>query len=133
MGLENLGGQGGGAREGETTEWVEQGESGKAIFRYVRAIDLFGAPKGLRAFGPAAWKEKALRLRRHRLAEQEIRGRIDVVGTLQWIHVFDFLFLTIPLSQNILKDALGHWTNLVIAVKLRELEVVQQKNRTIVL
>jgi hypothetical protein len=43
------------------------------------------------------------------------------------------LFLTILLSQNTLKDALGHWTNRVIAVKLRELEVVQQKNRAIVL
>jgi hypothetical protein len=32
-----------------------------------------------------------------------------------------------------LKDALGHWTNRVIAVKLRELEVVQQKNKAIVL
>jgi hypothetical protein len=32
-----------------------------------------------------------------------------------------------------LKDALSHWTNRVIAVKLRELEVVQQKDRAIVL
>ena len=92
MGLENLGGQSGGAREGEATEWVEQGESGKAIFRYVRAIDLFGAPKGLRAFGPAAWKEKALRLRRHRLAEQEIRGRIDAVGTFSGFMSSTFCF-----------------------------------------
>jgi hypothetical protein len=36
-------------------------------------------------------------------------------------------------SQHVLKDALGHWTNRVIAVKLRELEVVQQKNKAIVL
>ena len=32
-------------------------------------------------FLPVGWKEKALRLRRHRLAEQEIRGRMDAVGT----------------------------------------------------
>jgi protein SFI1 len=32
-----------------------------------------------------------------------------------------------------LKDALSLWTNRVIAVKLRELEVVQQKDRAIVL
>jgi hypothetical protein len=39
----------------------------------------------------------------------------------------------VSFSQNILKDALGHWTNRVIIVKLRELEVVQQKNKAIVL
>ncbi|KAI0302238.1 Sfi1 spindle body protein-domain-containing protein [Russula brevipes] len=59
----------------------------------------------------AGWKERALRLRRHRLAEQEIQGRINA---------------------RVLKYALGHWTNRVIVVKLRELEVVQQKNRAIV-
>jgi protein SFI1 len=37
-------------------------------------------PLELTTFGPAGWKERALRLRRHRLAEQEIRGRIDAVG-----------------------------------------------------
>jgi hypothetical protein len=35
--------------------------------------------------------------------------------------------------QHVLKDALSHWTNRVIAVKLRELEVVQQKNKAVVL
>jgi hypothetical protein len=45
-------------------------------------------------------------------------------------------FVTIDLVsflQNLLKDALSHWTNRVIVVKLRELEVVQRKNKAIVL
>jgi hypothetical protein len=33
----------------------------------------------------------------------------------------------------VLKGALSHWTNRVIVVKLRELEVVQQKDKAIVL
>ena len=48
-------------------------------------------------FGPAGWKEKAFRLRRHRLAEHEIRRRIDEVGrsvnSLSWTfvsHLFCF-------------------------------------------
>ncbi|KAI0273395.1 hypothetical protein BC834DRAFT_921486 [Gloeopeniophorella convolvens] len=60
----------------------------------------------------AEWKEKALRARRLRIAEQEVQKRI---------------------GERVLKDALGHWTNRVIAVKLRELEVVQQRDKTIVL
>jgi len=39
----------------------------------------------------------------------------------------------VSFSQNILKDALSHWTNHVISVKLRELEVVQKKNKAIIL
>ncbi|KAH9180760.1 hypothetical protein EDB89DRAFT_2122162 [Lactarius sanguifluus] len=53
----------------------------------------------------AGWREKALRQRRHRLAEQ----------------------------QRVLKDVLSHWTNRIIAVKLRELEVVQRRDKAIVL
>ncbi|KAI9446235.1 hypothetical protein H4582DRAFT_2069571 [Lactarius indigo] len=34
---------------------------------------------------------------------------------------------------RVLKDALNHWTNCIIAVKLRELEVVQRRNKAIVL
>jgi len=45
----------------------------------------------------------------------------------------DICFSFILLLQHILKDALSQWTNRVIAVKLRELEVVQQKNKAIVL
>ena len=52
-----------------------------------RVGELFSSTSGhclcleqLTTFGPAGWKEKALRLRRHRLAEQQIRGLIDTVG-----------------------------------------------------
>jgi hypothetical protein len=129
-----MGGQGGGPRKGDAVEGVEQGESGKVFFEYVRAADfLWSALRTKSRFGLAGWKEKALRLRRHRLAEQEIRGRIDEVGrsadSSSWTFVSQFILLL----QHILKDALGHWTNRVIAVKLRELEVVQQKNKAIVL
>jgi hypothetical protein len=44
-----------------------------------------------------------------------------------------FLIYLLLLAQHVLKDALSHWTNRVIVVKLRELEVVQQKNKAIVL
>jgi hypothetical protein len=128
-----MGGQGGGSRKGDTVEGLEQEESGKAFLEYVRAAGfLWSTLRTKRRFGPAGWKEKALRLRRHRLAEQEIRGRIDEVGrsvgSLSWTFVSLILLL-----QHILNDALSHWTNRVIAVKLRELEVVQQKNKAIVL
>ena len=64
----------------------------KAIFQYVRATDfVWSALRTNSRFGPAGWKEQALRLRRHRLAEQEIRGRIDEVGrsvdSLPWTFV----------------------------------------------
>jgi len=39
----------------------------------------------------------------------------------------------LSLLQRVLKDALSHWTNRVIAIKLRELELVQQKNKAVVL
>lgn len=52
---------------------------------------LLGILFGLRAFGPAVWKEKALRLRRHRLAEREIRARIDAVGTRSFLSLTSFL------------------------------------------
>jgi protein SFI1 len=94
---------------------------------------LVGILWGLRAFGPVVWKEKALRLRRHRLAEQEIRARIDAVGTHLFLSLTFVLIDLASLLQNLLKDALGHWTNCIIVVKLRELEVVQQKNKAIVL
>lgn len=85
-------------------------------------------------FGPAVWKEKALRLRRHRLAEQEIRARINAVGPQSFLSLtFIVLIDLVSFSQNLLKDALSHWTNRVIVVKLRELEVVQRKNKAIVL
>ncbi|KAF8268883.1 hypothetical protein EI94DRAFT_1799925 [Lactarius quietus] len=58
------------------------------------------------------WKEKASRQRRLRLAEQQIQNRADT---------------------RVLKDALSYWTNRVIAVKLRELEVVQRRDKAIVL
>ena len=80
-GLESMGGQGGGPQKGDAVEAVEQGESGKVFFEYVRAADFLWSKLWTKScFCPAGWKEKALRLRRHRLAEQEIRGRIDEVG-----------------------------------------------------
>ena len=87
-----MGGHGGGPRKGDAFEGVEQGESGKAIFQYVRATGFVWSMLRTKSrFGPAGWKEKALRLRRHRLAEQEIRGRIDEVGrsvdSLSWTFV----------------------------------------------
>ncbi|KAH9079630.1 hypothetical protein EDB83DRAFT_2343719 [Lactarius deliciosus] len=59
----------------------------------------------------AGWREKALRQRRHRLAEQQVQSRANT---------------------RVLKDVLSHWTNRVIAVKLRELEVVQRRDKAIV-
>jgi protein SFI1 len=118
------------AREKRLREW-NTSRVGKLFSSTSEALALFGTPLELTIFGPAGWKEKALRLRRHRLAEQEIRGRIDAVG-ISLGTCLGLLVLIIP-SQNILNDALSHWTNRVIAVKLRELEVVQQKNRAIVL
>ncbi|KAH9027675.1 hypothetical protein EDB84DRAFT_1589036 [Lactarius hengduanensis] len=60
----------------------------------------------------AGWREKAMRQRRHRLAEQQVQSRANT---------------------RVLKDVLSHWTNRVIAVKLRELEVVQRRDKAIVL
>ncbi|KAH9001065.1 hypothetical protein EDB92DRAFT_1811986 [Lactarius akahatsu] len=60
----------------------------------------------------AGWREKALRQRRHRLSEQQVQSRANT---------------------RVLKDVLSHWTNRVIAVKLRELEVVQRRDKAIVL
>lgn len=72
-------------------------------------------------------------MRRHRLAEQEIRARIDAVGTRHFLSLTFVLIDLVSFSQNLLKDALSNWTNRVIVVKLRELEVVQRKNKAIVL
>ncbi|KAI0306384.1 hypothetical protein B0F90DRAFT_1814293 [Multifurca ochricompacta] len=91
----------------------------RALMIWVDKAEERGRQKRLREWNKgragklfAGWKEKALRLRRHRLAELEIQKRIDA---------------------RALKDVLSRWTNRVIAVKLRELEVVQQKDKAIVL
>jgi protein SFI1 len=65
-------------REKRLRDWNKE-KAGKLIAGTSEQC-LIGMLWRLRAFGPAVWKEKALRLRRHRLAEQEIRARIDVVG-----------------------------------------------------
>ncbi len=79
------------------------------------------------------WKEKALRRRRHRLAEQQIQRRANTVR-LSWDFDFDPLVLIDLLyTQRVLKDALIHWTNRIIVVKLRELEVVQRRDKAVVL
>lgn len=75
-------------REKRSREWNK--EKARKLFAGTSEQCLLGTLWGLRAFGPAGWKEKALRLRRHRLAEQEIRARIDEVGTQKTLAV-DFL------------------------------------------
>ncbi|KAI0316688.1 Sfi1 spindle body protein-domain-containing protein [Amylostereum chailletii] len=59
-----------------------------------------------------AWLRKALRQRVHKLAEQEIENRV---------------------KTRVLKNALGQWTNRVIAIKLRELEVSQKRDKIMLL
>ena len=44
--MENLGGQGKSAREGEAVEGVGQGESEKVICQYVRAVAYWGHLEG---------------------------------------------------------------------------------------
>jgi hypothetical protein len=118
-------------REKRLREWNK--EKARKLIASTSEQCLVGILWGLRTFGPVVWKEKALRLRRHRLAEQEIRTRIDAVRTQLLLSLIFVLIDLVSFSQNLLKDALSHWTNCVIAVKLRELEVVQQKNMAIVL
>lgn len=82
-------------RETRLREWNKE-RVGKIFSSTSEQLALFGAPCGLKSrFGPAGWKEKALRLRHHRLAEQEIRGRIDEVGrsvdSLSWTFVSHLL------------------------------------------
>jgi hypothetical protein len=56
--------------------------------------DFAGDTLRAKIFLPAGWKEKALRLRRHRLAEQDIRGRMDAVGSSPiLVFVFDLVNL----------------------------------------
>lgn len=69
-------------------EWNK--EKGRKLFAGTSGQCLHGILCGLRAFGPTVWKEKALRLRRHRLAEQEIRARIDAVGTQHFLSLAFF-------------------------------------------
>ena len=118
-------------REKRLREWNK--EKARKLTASTSEQFLLGILWGLRTFGPAVWKEKALRLRRHRLAEQEIRARIDAVGTHLLLSLTFVLIDLVSFLQNLLKDALGHWTNRIIVVKLRELEVVQQKNKAIIL
>ncbi len=68
-----------------------------------------------------------------RLAEQQIQRRANTVR-LSWDFDFDPLVLIDLLyTQRVLKDALIHWTNRIIVVKLRELEVVQRRDKAVVL
>jgi hypothetical protein len=77
------------------------------------------------------WKEKALRLRRHRLTEQQVQKNMNTVRLIS-ILALSYL-IGLLYTQRMLKDALALWTNRVIVVKLRELEVVQRRDKTIVL
>jgi protein SFI1 len=67
------------SRERRLREWNK--EKSRKLFASTSEKCFLGILWVLRAFGPVVWKEKALRLRRHRLAEQEIRARLDAVGT----------------------------------------------------
>ena len=83
------------AKEKRLREW-NAGRAGK-IFAGTSRLQLGGSPSGLKALGPVGWKEKALRLRRLRLAEQQIQSRVDTVGlSLHSVIGFSFslLFLT---------------------------------------
>ncbi|KAF9457172.1 hypothetical protein BDZ94DRAFT_1273913 [Collybia nuda] len=53
------------------------------------------------------WIHRAQRARQRRLAEQMIQGQVN---------------------KRILDEALSHWTNRVISIKLRELEIEQQRD-----
>ncbi|KAI0046680.1 hypothetical protein FA95DRAFT_1542135 [Auriscalpium vulgare] len=55
-----------------------------------------------------AWKDKALRQRRLRLAEQEVEVRV---------------------VTRVLRDSMTHWTNRVIDLKVREIEVAKRSDR----
>lgn len=66
-------------REKRLREWNK--EKARKLITGTSERCLVGILRGLKAFGPAVWREKAQRLRRHRLAEREIRARIDAVGT----------------------------------------------------
>jgi protein SFI1 len=109
----------------------DKGRAGK-LFAGMSEV-MLSARLHLEILWSVGWKEKALRQRRHRLAEQQIQSRTNTVG-LSWDFDFDPLVLiSLHYSQRVLKDALSHWTNRVIAVKLRELEVVQRRDKAIVL
>ena len=117
-------------REKRLKEW-NRGRAGK-LFTGMSEV-MFLARLHIETLWSVGWKEKALRQRRHRLAEQQIQQRADTVS-LSWYLDFDPLILIgLLYTQRVLKDALSHWTNRVIVVKLRELEVVQRRDKTIVL
>ena len=84
-------------REVRLREW-NKGRVGKLFSSTPEQTDFVWSNLRTKScFGPVGWKEKALRLRRHRLAEQGIRRRIDEVGcsvdSLFWAlvsHLFCF-------------------------------------------
>ncbi|TFY83893.1 hypothetical protein EWM64_g113 [Hericium alpestre] len=86
--------------------WVQRAEEQKRE-KKLKELEVRRTKKLFRS-----WLQQALRQRHHRLAEQELRDRI---------------------TMRILKSSLSQWTNCVIALKLREIEVAQKNDKVLVL
>lgn len=99
-------------REKKLSEWEKERAKkvfvGKSLLLCVSLIRLLV----LRFFRVlVGWLQKALRQRHHRLAEQELRTRFEA---------------------RTKKNVLTKWTNRVIDLKLRELDVAQKADKMIV-
>lgn len=91
--------------EKERTKKVFVGKSLLFCVSFVRMLMLRCS------FVLVGWLQKALRQRQHRLAEQELRARFEA---------------------STKKNVLTKWTNRVIELKLRELDVAQKADKMIV-
>lgn len=69
------------------------------------------------------WLNRAQCERQRRLAEEVIKDQVTKVGS----HSQSSIENLTPTPQRILEKALSHWTNRVIEIKLRELEIGQQR------